>query len=165
MKKITLSLIKYSDFLGRFVTTISHGGYNHISISLDEDEKIFYSFNYKGFAIEDTNYKNQKTKVYENMRIQIYVPNEIFDILKKDIYRFINNKEQFSYTKVGLILCFLHITHKFKNKYFCSQFVMELISNAGIVSLKRKESCYLPNHFVNHVDYLFPINKTIQYIS
>ncbi len=80
MKKITLSLIKYSDFLGRFVTTISHGGYNHISISLDEDEKIFYSFNYKGFAIEDTNYKNQKTKVYENMRIQIYVPNEIFDI-------------------------------------------------------------------------------------
>lgn len=163
MKKITLSLIKYSDFLGKLVTTICHGGYNHVSISLDE--KVFYSFNYKGFAIEEANYKNQKTKVYENMRIQIYVPNKIFNILKNDIYQFINNKEQFSYTRAGLILCFLHIPHKFKNKYFCSQFVMELISNAGIVNPKRKASCYLPNHFVNNVEYLFPINKSIQYIS
>ena len=75
-----LLLIKYSNFLSKLVTTICHGGYNHVSISLDE--KVFYSFNYKDFAIEEDNYKNQETKIYENMRIQIYVPNKVFNILK-----------------------------------------------------------------------------------
>ena len=41
---------------------------------------------------------------------------------------------------------------------------MELISSVGIVIPKRNESCYLPNHFVNQIDYLFPIKKKIQYI-
>lgn len=163
MKKITLSLVKYSDFLGKFVTTMSHGGYNHISISLDEKEEIFYSFHYKGFAIEKHNY-HHRSKIYENMRMKIFVPNEIFDALEKQINYFIENKAKYSYTKLGLILCFLHIPHKFKNKYFCSQFVLEMIVNVGIVQIKRSESCYLPNHFVNQIDYLFPVIKTVQYI-
>lgn len=164
MKKITLSLVKYSDFLGKFVTTVSRGGYNHVSISLDENEEVFYSFNYKGFAIEKQKSKKYQASIYENMHIQIYIPDEIYTVLENEIKQFVENKERYSYTKFGLVLCFLHIPHKFKNKYFCSQFVMELIANAGIVDIKRNESCYLPYHFVDHIHYLFPIKKTVRYI-
>lgn len=52
MKTVTILLTKYSDFVGRFICKISKNKYSHASISIDEEEEIFYSFNIKGFAIE-----------------------------------------------------------------------------------------------------------------
>lgn len=161
MKQITLSLVKYSDFLGRLITFNSRGGYSHVSISLDEKEEVFYSFNYKGFAIEKPKRKGSGSKVYENMRIIIWIPDEIHQGLENEVQYFVKHRAQYHYTRLGVVLGFLHIPHRFKNKYFCSQFVMELLENAGIVKIRRKASCYLPYHFVNHVEYLFPIQKTI----
>jgi hypothetical protein len=44
--------MRVADVFGKFVSWYSHGGYTHASISIDEDEEIFYSFNYKGFVVE-----------------------------------------------------------------------------------------------------------------
>ena len=52
-KKIIILLTKYEGIIGRFVSDIyCKNGYSHASISIDEKEELFYSFNYKGFVIE-----------------------------------------------------------------------------------------------------------------
>ena len=87
-----------------------------------EEQKILQEYIEKIYMAQQQCYgkyhtysKDNQEKLLELEKKLKTVGYEIFDILKKDIYRFINNKEQFSYTKVGLILCFLHIPHKFKN--------------------------------------------------
>ena len=65
---------------------------------------------------------------------------------------FMDNREQFNYSTLGVILCLLKIPHKFKDSYFCSQFVAELLSKTGAAKLKKSESLYLPMHFVDRME-------------
>jgi hypothetical protein len=57
-----------TDAFGKFVSWYSHGGYTHASISIDEDEEIFYSFNYKGFVIE----KPKKRRTRSRVPLEVY---------------------------------------------------------------------------------------------
>lgn len=65
MKTVTILLTKYSDLFGRFISGISKYGYSHASISIDEKEEIFYSFNVKGFAIEKPKKRTPKKEGQE----------------------------------------------------------------------------------------------------
>ena len=51
MRTITVLLTKYSDWISTFVYYISQG-YTYASLSLDEDENTYYSFNYCGFCVK-----------------------------------------------------------------------------------------------------------------
>ena len=86
----------------------------------------------------------------------------ICDDIAKEIERFLEQKDIYTYSRLGVILCLLHIPHKFENSYFCSQFVAEVLSNSGAVQLKKKESLYLPNHLLDGFECLFS-QKQIAY--
>jgi hypothetical protein len=61
----------------------SHDGYSHASISIDEEEEIFYSFNYKGFVIEKPKKRIPKTRKPENIRIRMRVSEEVYTGITK----------------------------------------------------------------------------------
>ena len=73
---------------------------------------------------------------------------QVYRLLKEEIEGFIENRDRYVYSQIGVVLCLLHIPHKFKNQYFCSQFVAEILAHAGAVELKKKESLYLPSHLL-----------------
>ena len=87
-----------------------------------------------------------------SMCIRMQVPESVHKKLETELERFVNNREMFSYSTLGVILCLLHIPHKFKNSYFCSQFVAEMLSSTGAAKLKKNESLYLPMHFVDRME-------------
>lgn len=60
-----------------------------------------------------------------------------------------------------MILCLLRVPHKFKNRYFCSQFVTEVLSQAGAIELKKKESLYLPGQLVDGFECLFGVKQLV----
>lgn len=155
MRTITILLTKYSDFLGRMVRGISGKGYSHASLSIDGNEEIFYSFNFKGFVVEKTKYKKPKKLVPGSVCIRIQVPEHIHAMIQEIIDDIMESHEEYSYTKFGVFLCLLRIPHKFKNHYFCSQFVAEILSQTGAIKLKKKESLYLPTHLIDGIEGLF----------
>lgn len=155
IKTVTILLTKYSDFWGRIIRGINGEGYSHASISMDEEEEIFYSFNFKGFAIEKPKKRKPKKQAPGNACIRIQVPESIYAIIQEEINEFLEDVEKYRYTKLGLVLCILRIPHKFKNQYFCSQFVAEVLSRAGAIKLKKNESLYLPSHFIDGFECLF----------
>ena len=61
-----------------------------------------------------------------------------------------------------IVLCLLHIPYKFENKYFCSQFVAEILSRAGAIELKKKETLYLPGQLIDGFECLYS-QKQIAY--
>lgn len=154
MKTITILLTKYSDFFGRINRGIRDKGYSHASISIDGEE-TFYSFNYKGFAIEKPKERIPRKRVPGNLCIRMEVPDENYEIMKKEIDKFIKEKEKYKFARLGLALCFIGIPNKFKDKFFCSQFVAEILTRAGAVKLKKRTSLCMPNHFINGFECLF----------
>lgn len=160
MKKVTVLLTKYTDFWGRFARGITGKGYSHASISLDENEEIFYSFNAKGFAIEKPKKYWPKKKLPGSMYIRISVPQAIYDSLENSIRNIQEEKHNYAFSKFGLFLCYLNIPHTRNKKYFCSQFVAEMLSRNGIAKLKKSGSLYVPNNFINDIVHYFPYQQT-----
>ncbi|MGN0205101.1 MAG: hypothetical protein ACI4BB_11195 [Coprococcus sp.] len=155
MKTVTILLTKYSGLFGSFIGGISRGGYSHASISIDGEEEIFYSFNMKGFVIEKPKKRMSKTRKPGSLCIRMQVPEATYALIEDEINKFLVGKEQYTYSRWGVVLCLLHIPHKFKNSYFCSQFVAEILSRAGAVELKKKESLYLPAQLMDEIECLF----------
>jgi hypothetical protein len=89
MKTVTILLTKFTDVFGKFVSWYSHGGYTHASISIDEDEEIFYSFNYKGFVIEKPKKRTPKKRKPENVIIRMQIPDEVYRLIKEEIDSFL----------------------------------------------------------------------------
>ena len=161
MKTITVVLTKYSDFLSSFICFFSGGGYTHVSLALDDAANSMYSFNYRGFCIE-TPEKHRRRGVTKSICYQLQIPEDAHDGLMRHIQYFIEHREEFSYTKLGVILCFLRVPFTWKGHYFCSQFVAEALALAGAVKLKMKPSLYLPNHLENELAYS-PQRRWIDY--
>ena len=72
---------------------------------------------------------------------------QAFERLQSKIEQFVENREEFCYSSIGVVFCFVRIPFKRKKHYFCSQFVAEILAESGALKLKRRPSLYLPNHF------------------
>lgn len=160
MKTVTILLTKYSDWLGRFVCLISKNPYSHASISTDGS--VFYSFNKKGFAIECPKKWVPKKQLPGHVCIHMQVPEETYASIGAEINQFLNRRNQYAYSWWGVVLCLLHIPHKFQDRYFCSQFVAEVLLRSGAAKLKKKESLYLPGQLLDEIDCPYA-NKQLVY--
>lgn len=150
MRTITVLLIKYSDWISTLVYHIGGHGYTHASLSLDEDENTYYSFNYRGFCVE-TLEKHRHRGVKKSLSYQLSVSDETYKKMKDRIEEFMAHRMEFRYTRIGVLFCVLRIPFKWKKHYFCSQFVAELLKESGEFSLQRKPQLYLPNDFCSEL--------------
>lgn len=161
MRTVTVLLTRYSDLFGRFLCVVSKNKYSHASISIDENEEIFYSFNVKGFVIEKPKKHAPKTRMYGSVWIRMRVPEDTYSQIEEEIFRFEEKRDMYTYSWFGVLLCLIHIPHKFHNRYFCSQFVAEVLLRAGAVELKKKESLYLPGDMIDGIDCLFSAKQIV----
>ncbi len=145
--KVTILLSRYDDPFSKFVKLMSRCKYTHASISIDDAEETFYSFNLKGFVEEHWKNKKSKHLMPERAYIRFYVTEEAHEKLKKSIEAFNERKSELSYSPFGTILCLFRIPSYFKKRYFCSRFIAEILHSSGAYELKRKASLYLPVHF------------------
>ncbi|MCD8109380.1 MAG: hypothetical protein LUE14_04675 [Clostridiales bacterium] len=159
MKTITILLTRYPDLLSGLVSMISRSEYSHISISLGNNSEAFFSFNFKGFAIEkygnNAFHKHWSRRLY----IRVQVTEEIYRNLYKELMVFTGMRKVYKYSFAGVILCIMHIPHKFHNRYFCSQFVAELLVKAGVLNLKKQASLYLPGELAEEFMSCFPCGE------
>ncbi len=148
MRSVTVLLTRYTDLMSRCVCILTRGVYSHASISIDEAEEEYYSFNFKGFVREFPKKKVSSKRSNESVILRFQIPDSSYRIIEDEIAYFQSNRERFSYSRIGVMLCFVHIPHKFSNKYFCSQFIAEVLNKASMVDLKKKESLYFPSQLL-----------------
>jgi len=144
MKKITILLTKYSDFISSFVYHVAGHGYTHASLGLDDEPGVYYSFNYKGFCVE-TLEKHRRRGVEKSLGCEVEISDEAYQKLKDSIAQFKAHRAEMSYTRLGVLFCLLRFPFRWKCHYFCSQFVAELLQLSGAVQLKKRAELYLPN--------------------
>lgn len=153
MKTISIVLTRYTDIMARVIYWLSGRGYTHSSLALDAPDDEMYSFNYRGFCIE-TPLKHKRRGVVKSMCIHLNVSDLVYERLQEKIESFKENRINFHYDSSGILLCLLRIPYnpfRRKEKYFCSQFVAEMLDDSGAIKLKNKPSMYLPNDFKNEL--------------
>ena len=147
-RKVYILLTKFPGTWSRAIRCFSGSRYSHASIGLEEDLNTFYSFVYKGFIVEKvTRYLKPDREPFACQLYELEVSEEVYQRIKRIINEFIDNKEILQYTKIGTIMCLLHIPYRKRYCYFCSQFVAFILEMSEAVKLKKNSALYLPKDF------------------
>lgn len=144
MKKITILLTKYSDWISCLLFYIGGRGYTHASLGLEENKNVFFSFNYKGFCVE-TAEKHRHRGVKKSLLYELEVPDSTYAEIRGRIAAFQKRRPEYRYTRIGVLCAVLQIPFHWKKHYICSQFVAELLKDTGAVPLRKRPDLYLPN--------------------
>jgi len=160
-KQIYIVISQTGTILSRFLKVITGADYNHVSLSLNPDLKLLYSFGRKyprlpfpgGFVIESPDFgtfkKFYNTKV---LVLQINVDAQKYNAIEKKIKNMLDNKREYHYNYLGLCLAAFKINVHFNNRYYCSEFlkyIFECFEIDGVESLSRITQ---PIHFLNIPD-------------
>lgn len=143
--------------LGKLIQRQLGVRFNHCSVSLDDSLNHIFSFGRKelhnvfraGFVRESkadgffAEYKRSYIAV-----LQIPVTKKQWEQAKDCLLRFKQQGNQYKYSVLGLVYCYLGIPIKRKNKYFCSQFVAEFLRESGLCLFDKDESLICPHDFL-----------------
>lgn len=160
MKTISILLTKYSDAISNIIFLLDRSGYTHASIALEEDENCFYSFNYRGFAIESIE-KHKRRGVKKSLCFILQITENSYSQLKYKLENFKDNYLIYKYTRLGAVFAFLRIPFYWENHYFCSQFVAQLLTDSGAMPLRKEPHLYLPSHFLKDIPLFQGLQETI----
>lgn len=143
MRYIYLVHTATDSLLGRAIGTYTKNPYNHVSLALDEELTLVYSFGRKqphnpflgGFVRE-----NLTSGLFEKASCCIYrlpIADKDYERLRQIIMTFDATKEALHYNLLGLIFlaCRLNITRE--NHFFCSQFVAQVLHESVIIELDK----------------------------
>jgi len=162
-RTIFVLLTEHSDLISKVFKTMIIGKYTHSSIGLEEYNHIFFSFVTKdGFHIErPLKSRNPKKRNAPCALYRMEVTDEVYMKIKARLQHFYENAVQYRYSFIGLLLCVFHIPHCVKNRYFCSQFVSELLMSLGAARLQKQASLYLPDDFTNEPQFRLCFQGTL----
>lgn len=145
-RKLYLLLIRFPDTGSRLIHALTGFNYTHASIGLEEDLNTFYSFVVKGFIVEkiDRYVKPDKTpmpcRLYE-----LEVSQKVYDRVKEIVSAFELHRQDLEYSRMSVFMGLCHIPYKRRFKYFCSQFVAEVLNRSRAVRLHKKSNLYFPD--------------------
>lgn len=143
--------------LGRMIRRGLGVPFNHCSIATDLSLSCFYSIGRKGVynPLRAGFVQESKDagffKLHSNAQIavlRVAVTEAQLQALEAQLQTFQENAEQIKYSLFGLVYCYFGISAKRENKYFCSQFVAELLQSAGIELLQKPPTLTRPHDFL-----------------
>lgn len=157
-KYIYIVLSKTDTLLGRMIQNKLGVYYNHCSISLDKNLDAIYSFGRKelknffraGFVRESKSSGFFLQHCNSNIIVlKLSVSSNQWQQVNLIINEFKSQSECYKYSALGLLYCYFGIPVKREYKYFCSQFVAELLKQADIYCFEKPESLVRPHDFLD----------------
>ncbi len=163
MKKISVLFTQKYDWLAKLLLKVCGYQYSHASLSLGNEDNIFYSFNVNGFCKESSE-KFKRYGVKNSLLYETYVDNNVYYELKRKVAEIDASRNEMKYSYLGVFFCLIKIPFSWKNHYFCSQFVAEMLVETGAVKLKKKSSLYVPEQLKAELERQCNWTKTINII-
>lgn len=156
MKTIYILLTRSGTLLSNLVHFFTADTYTHASISFDHELQPLYSsarkngvtmfpagpcreYFHKGFY--------QKHDAIPCALYAVDVPDEVYQKAKEEVWTIVSHGDEYHFNILGLILCRLNIPCKRDRKYFCSQFVAEILTKSNALDLPKAPSIMRPSDY------------------
>ncbi len=156
-KPIYIVMSQTGTALSRILKCITRRDYNHASISLCDDLSTMYSFGRRrpynpflaGFVMESANFGTFKrfpeTKV---LVLKLFICEEDYVRLEERISEMLTHSKDFKYNYWGLWLAAFKICFKSKDRFYCSEFVKEMLVRCGVDGADKLAKIVHPMHFL-----------------
>ncbi len=143
--------------LSRMLKIITGASYNHASVSLDQSLQTMYSFGRRnpynpvwgGFVMESP--RKGTFKRFSNtdaVVICLSISAAQYRAIMAYLTSMFYEREKYRYNYLGLILAAFHIRHLSKNRYYCSEFVKDLLIRFHVTDEEEFELITQPIHFL-----------------
>lgn len=165
-KKIYIVFTFTGTVLATSIRRILGVEYAHTSISLDEDLEELYSFGrlnpynpvIGGFIQEGIDhgtffrFKDTTARIYK-----LYVTEKEYETVVDNIEDFKRTKDIMSFNTLGMITLQMGLNWDRENKYFCSQFVSEMLRRSGIMKFDKPSYLISPLYLLKKIDAKYDI--------
>ncbi len=131
-EQIYVVVTQTGTILSRLLKIITHAEYNHVSVSTDPTLNTIYSFGRKnpynpfwgGFVMESPKFGTFK-RFSETDAVVLAIPvsAELKDKMQTRLEEMYENKKEYHYDTLGLLLAGVKIPLERNNAYYCSSFV------------------------------------------
>lgn len=141
MRKVYIVLTHTGTILSRLIRLKTGAEYTHASISLDLGLHKMYSFGrlhpyiafIGGFVKENKNFGTFKRfKKTQVSVLEIRVSNEDYQNMENKIKDFKQNREQYKFNILGLILAGLNKKAEAPNSFYCAEFVKYILEQGNV---------------------------------
>ena len=157
MKKIYILLTRTQSFVSKTVHAMTKDSYTHASIAFDKEfYQLFSSSRKNGKSMFPAGpcreyldrgffarYGKTPCVVYE-----VEVTDEVYDKALAEVMSFIDHQDDYKFNAWGIITCRLGFPLYRKNRYFCSQFVSEIVERSGIAKLPKETGMMRPSDYM-----------------
>ena len=156
-KYVYIVISQTGTILSRILKAFTHREYNHASISLKDDLSVMYSFGRKHpynpflgrFVTESPDFGTFKrfanTKI---LLLKVYMGDEEYQCLSSLLNSMLENSRDYKYNYLGLYCAAVNICHKSPNRYYCSEFVKELLVRSNVTGAKELKNIVHPMSFI-----------------
>lgn len=161
MKTIYILLTRSTTLVSRMIHYTTSADYTHVSIAFDEDLKQLYSSARKNGRTMfpagpcKENLRKGYYKKHMNIPCSLYkleVTDEVYEQAKAAAEYYIRNEQYYQYNILGLLLCRMGIPYNRSHKYFCSEFVGEILEKSGAMELEKQPSLIRPIDYTDMPD-------------
>lgn len=143
--------------LSRILKLLTKAEYNHASISLSPELDTMYSFGrlepynpfVGGFVRESPNYGTFKR--FSNTKVivlSVLISDKQYQGIRRRINDMYSNKEEYHYNYLGLVLAGIHIHYRHENRFYCSEFVKEMLVSQDVSDAERLRPIVKPVDFL-----------------
>ncbi len=156
-KHVYIVISQTGTLLSRLLKLITKAEYNHASISLVPDLGTMYSFGRKnpynpfwaGFVAESARFgtfkRFSKTRI---VVLDIAVTEDQYQAISRRIQTMMSLRQHYGYNYLGLWLGGLRICYRQKRRFYCSEFVKDLLEKHDIHGVRQLNPIVQPIHFL-----------------
>jgi len=158
MKEIYIMLTQVGTLVSKSIKLYTKAKYNHVSIGVDPNLRIFYSFARRvryfpligGFITEVVN--EGIFKDYPQTECAIYakqVDNAAYNRVCAALEKFITNPEKYRYNLMALVGIIINKPFSSRNNNTCAEFVAKILDESGIYTFNKPFSLVRPDDILN----------------
>lgn len=149
---------KTGTVLSRVIAKFIENKYSHVSISLDNQFDNMYSFGriyqsnpiIAGLVTENLSKGIfVRSESNECLIYRLKVTDEQYTKTQEVINSYMRNQKQYKYNALGLVYSYLDKPIKRENRYFCSQFVGEVLIKSGVYKTDKIPELIRPTDLLN----------------
>ena len=147
-KKIYILLTRFPDIWSKLIGIMTNSPFTHASIGLEEDLNTYYSFVWKGFIVESiTRYLKPNRKPFPCELYEFEVSPEQYEIIKRVVHEFAEKRQKYNFARWELVFGLFRMPIIRKNRYYCSQFIADVLKESEVLKSKRNSARYFPKDF------------------
>lgn len=160
-KQIYIVISQTGTILSRILKLVTKAEYNHASISLAPDLSTMYSFGrlnpynpvVGGFVKESPHWGTFKRFVDTKVIVlSLSVSEEQYRAIRVRLDTMFAQRRCYHYNYLGLFLAGIHVHYHQARRYYCSEFVKELLERYDIPGAKEMNPIVKPIHFLDLPD-------------